>query len=395
MEVKTYRASTLQAALRLVQRELGPDAAVLETKRIWDSTFGRMFGLSQVEVVASKDVYIPSRFAQSAKSPSLDVGIELSDIPLESPEEPSPDSSHSIEQSLEQKVASLRESTLGTERFSAEEIRLCTELIEVDVDRKLASDLVRNSIRQSGPIVGPEQLADSRSFVRDQIAAGIQIQGEIRIPHRTAEQGGRVVALVGPTGVGKTTTIAKLAANFRLRDKRRVGLITVDTYRIAAVEQLKTYADIIDLPMEVVSSDRELRAAMARLSHLDLILMDTAGRSPQNTAELDELKSILDQAQPHEVHLVLSVTASTQSLIKTADRFSKVGTTSLLLTKLDESLGLGNLIPVWQKVPLPLSYVTNGQNVPDDIRIAQSDWLAEQIVPIHEGRSFEFEGSLR
>ena len=138
-------------------------------------------------------------------------------------------------------------------------------------------------------------------------------------------------------------------------------MITVDTYRIAAVEQLKTYADIIDLPMEVVASNRELRSAMERLSHLDLILMDTAGRSPQNEADLNELKLIMEQAQPHQVHLVLSATASSQSLIRTAERFSRVGTTSLILTKLDESLGLGNLIPVWREVPLPLSYVTNGQ----------------------------------
>ena len=103
----------------------------------------------------------------------------------------------------------------------------------------------------------------------------------------------RVVALVGPTGVGKTTTIAKLAANYRLREKRRVGLITVDTYRVAAVEQLRTYADIIDLPMEVVATPREMREAVARMSHLDLVLMDTAGRSPRDEVKIQELKSML------------------------------------------------------------------------------------------------------
>ena len=129
--------------------------------------------------------------------------------------------------------------------------------------------------------------------------------------------------LVGPTGVGKTTTIAKLAANYRLREKRRVGLITVDTYRVAAVEQLRTYADIIDLPMEVVATPREMREAVARMSHLDLVLMDTAGRSPRDEVKIQELKSMLAEAEPDEVHLVLSSTAGAKSLIATAERFRR------------------------------------------------------------------------
>ena len=119
---------------------------------------------------------------------------------------------------------------------------------------------------------------------------------------------------VGPTGVGKTTTIAKLAANFRLREKRRVGLITVDTYRIAAVEQLRTYAEIIDLPMQVVSAPGEMREAVDRMADLDLVLLDTAGRSPQDEIKLQELKAFLDEADADEVHLVLSSVSSASAL---------------------------------------------------------------------------------
>ena len=137
------------------------------------------------------------------------------------------------------------------------------------------------------------------------------LEAEISVsgPIMTEANKCRVVALVGPTGVGKTTTIAKLAANYRLREKRRVGLITVDTYRVAAVEQLRTYADIIDLPMEVVATPREMREAVARMSHLDLVLMDTAGRSPRDEVRIQELKSMLSEAEPDEVHLVLSSAA--------------------------------------------------------------------------------------
>jgi flagellar biosynthesis protein FlhF len=196
---------------------------------------------------------------------------------------------------------------------------------------------------------------------------------------------GRGVALVGPTGGGKTTTIAKLAANYRLRENKRVGLITVDTYRIAAVEQLRTYADIIDLPMEIVSTPREMREAIARMSDLDLILMDTAGRSPRDEVKIQELKSMLAEAEPDEVHLVLSAVGGARSLAMTAERFATVGTTSLLITKLDEATVLGNLLSVTRKCGLPISYLTDGQNVPDDIQVAKSEKLAWMILGIVEG----------
>jgi flagellar biosynthesis protein FlhF len=188
--------------------------------------------------------------------------------------------------------------------------------------------------------------------------------------------------LIGPTGVGKTTTIAKLAANFRLRDQHHVGLITVDTYRVAAVEQLRTYADIIDLPMEVVSTPREMRQAVERLAHLDLILLDTAGRSPRDNVQIQELKSLLAEAQPDETHLVLSSVTSTRALTKTAERFADVGADALVLTKLDEATGLGNLLPLLRSCRLPLSYVTNGQNVPDDIDQADCRKLAREVLGI-------------
>ncbi|MGH7138664.1 MAG: flagellar biosynthesis protein FlhF, partial [Pirellulales bacterium] len=188
--------------------------------------------------------------------------------------------------------------------------------------------------------------------------------------------------LVGPTGVGKTTTIAKLAANFRLRDKRRVGLITVDTYRIAAVEQLRTYADIIDLPMQVVATAGEMRQVVRGMADLDLILLDTAGRSPKDEVKLQELAEVLAEAQPDEVHLVLSSVANSSVLARTAERFAAVGTTALILTKLDEAAGLGNLLPLLRDGALPLSYLTNGQNVPDDIAPADARRLAASMLDL-------------
>ena len=167
-----------------------------------------------------------------------------------------------------------------------------------------------------------------------------------------------------------------------MRDNLRVGLITVDTYRIAAVEQLRTYADIIDLPMEVVSTPREMREAVARMRDLDLVLMDTAGRSPRDEVRIQELKSMLAEAQPDEVHLVLSAVGGSRSLALTADRFAGVGTTSLLITKIDEATTLGNLLSLTRQCSIPISYLTDGQNVPDDIQVAEARALSQLILNV-------------
>jgi flagellar biosynthesis protein FlhF len=250
-------------------------------------------------------------------------------------------------------------------------------LIEAEVDEPIAREWIDEIRHEADPrTIGDAAAVKAR--VIELLEADVKVSGLI-----VTEAGKcRVVALVGPTGVGKTTTIAKLAANYRLREKRRVGLITVDTYRVAAVEQLRTYADIIDLPMEVVATPREMREAVARMSHLDLVLMDTAGRSPRDEVKIQELKSMLSEAEPDEVHLVLSSTAGAKSLIGTAEKFADVGTTSLVLTKLDEAHSLGHLVSLARNCRLPVSYLTDGQNVPDDIQVAQRGAVAELLLGI-------------
>ena len=265
---------------------------------------------------------------------------------------------------------------------------LFTDLIEADVSEELARELVER-LRSESPTddFSDEMLAKAR--IARMVEEEIRVTGPIRMQPGKR----RLVALVGPTGVGKTTTIAKLAANFRLKEKRRVGLITVDTYRIAAVEQLRTYADIIDLPMEVVSTPREMREAVARMNDLELILMDTAGRSPRDEVKIQELKSMLTEAGADEVHLVLSSTAGAASLVRTAEQFADVGTTALVLTKLDEVSGLGNLLPLLRSSKLPLSYVTDGQNVPDDIEPADSRRLARMVLGMEVCNGFGLDRS--
>jgi flagellar biosynthesis protein FlhF len=210
---------------------------------------------------------------------------------------------------------------------------------------------------------------------------------ELRIgsPIRTQPGDRRVVALVGPTGVGKTTTVAKLAAGFRIEARRRVGLLTIDTFRIAAVQQLKAYAEIMDLPMEVVEKPDEMQPALERLGDVDLVLIDTAGRSPRSDARIDQLVELLRTAQPDETHLVLSSTSSASTIQLALKGFAPVRPTAAILTKLDEAPQtasiLSAIVAADDFVGVPISYTTNGQQVPDDISTADAQSLLSRLLP--------------
>ncbi len=247
------------------------------------------------------------------------------------------------------------------------------------LEKEVPEDIAQELLCQLEADGTPAQLQDpgaTKALLTAMIERQITTNGPIQLERGTR----KVVALVGATGVGKTTTIAKLAANFRLRDHIKMGLVTVDTYRIAAVEQLRTYAEIIDLPMKVVTNPLEMRRALDDLVGLDLVLIDTAGRSPRDELQIQELKRLLAEARVDEVHLVLSLTSSLKSLLASVEKFASANATSLILTKLDEAAGLGNLLALSGEVSLPISYLTTGQDVPNDIEPARPDRIARLIL---------------
>ncbi|MFK7883121.1 MAG: flagellar biosynthesis protein FlhF [Phycisphaerales bacterium] len=225
------------------------------------------------------------------------------------------------------------------------------------------------------------ELADAvvvRQGVLREIEATIDTKGDslLALSNSTTTGRPRVISLIGPTGVGKTTTVAKLAAACKLRHGKKVGLITSDTYRIAAVEQLRTYAGIIGLPIKVVMTPEEMSAAVASLSDMDVIIVDTAGRSQHDSKRLDELRAFIDAAAPDETHLVLSSTVGNTVLHRTAEKFKPLGPDRAILTKLDEAVCTGHIAGLTGRIGLPLSFVTVGQEVPDDIEPARADRLA-------------------
>ncbi len=369
----------MQLAIDMVRRELGPEATVLHTRELHSGLLSRLFFGKEYEIAASREANVPSRLStavsflpvHASATQEMDyrqkyrddfrqqLGTELDELGFKSTE-----LNHRISDS-------------AVQHLPAALFKIYTDLIEADLEDRVAREFIEH-LRSETTLD-----LDDPSAMRAELARMVENEIHVAGPLQTSMGAGSVVALVGPTGVGKTTTIAKLAANYRLRENKTVGLITVDTYRIAAVEQLRTYAEIIDLPMEVVSTPREMREAIARMKSLDLVLMDTAGRSPRDEVRIQELKAMLAEANPAEVHLVLSAVGGVKSLTNTAQRFATVGTTAMIVTKLDEATGLGNLLSVVRGCGLPISYVTDGQNVPDDIQVAQKRSLAQQILGLN------------
>ena len=245
------------------------------------------------------------------------------------------------------------------------------------IEQEVAADLAREVVTALDPAADPDAGREALLHaITEQLPAGPPEPPQGRTPDGRP----RTIALVGPTGVGKTTTVAKLAANFLLKENRKVGLITADTFRIAAVEQLRTYAGIIGLPLEVVRGPGELRDAMARLADCDIILIDTAGRSQRDTDRLGELAELLDVAKPHETHLVLAATSSQKVMLDVAERFGRIDTDRVIFTKLDEAASCGPLLNVAKQLGKPLSYLTTGQEVPHQIEPAYPRRLAELIL---------------
>ena len=188
------------------------------------------------------------------------------------------------------------------------------------------------------------------------------------------------VALVGPTGVGKTTTIAKLAGRLSLVDKKKVGLITIDTYRIGAIEQLKTYAEIMNIPFRVVITIKEMGEAIEAMEDCDVILIDTTGRSSKNTMQISELRAFIEKAEPDYVNMVISATTKNRDIKTILNGYSDLGYDGVIVTKLDETTVYGSIYNIAKRANKPVNFITIGQNVPDDIKVPSKEELARFIL---------------
>ena len=362
MHIRTFRAANLQEALEKIRQQMGSEAAVLHTRQVRDGWMGWL-GRTYVEVTAGL------RDAEGSNSPNSDTQcIDSRAVP-------------ELESRLAVKdVVSLADPALPLQ-LQAYQMELISAGVDTDIVDRWLNTTVSFAASMgevaSGPMsAGTPWLEHLQRTVLRELRIGSPI-----LTHPGER---RVVALVGPTGVGKTTTVAKLAAGFRIEARRRVGLLTIDTFRIAAVQQLKAYAEIMDLPMQVVEKPGEMQQALDRLGDVDLVLIDTAGRSPKSDARIDQLVELLRSAQPDETHLVLNATSSASATRLALQGFAPVRPTAAILTKLDEAPNtvgvLSTLASSEQCSGIPLSYITNGQQVPDDIAPADAEMLMSRLL---------------
>lgn len=360
MKVKQYTANTLQEAMLKVKHDLGRDAVILHTRRIKKGGFLGFFTHEVFEVTAT----IEARVAET-RAPIREQASTTSDSRVAALEVEMNNIRYAVESVLRHQPAIEREKPLAALR----EI-----LITNDVDPIIADKFLRDITVQ---IPGGQDALAARKLLEKMLCCCLsRVEGIKLLQGRP-----KVVALLGPTGVGKTTTIAKLAANFALVEGKQVALITADTYRIAAVEQLKTYAEIIGVPIDVVFTREELKDALARRSDKDLILIDTAGRSPKNDKHVLELQHLLGEQPDLEIHLVVSATTKPKDALDIVTRFAPSDVPyKLIITKVDESSTFGAIVNIMYNSTAVLSYLANGQSVPDDIELADPEKLTSLIL---------------
>jgi flagellar biosynthesis protein FlhF len=402
MNLQTFKASTMAEALTQVKSSMGSDAVILHTRTLQTRVWLGLRRREMVEITAGRGIAIQERRRPSAsRNPAITAlpaayARPTGSVVRRAPEaiDPAANGRQFLETpaatgaamlSISHEIAALKtmmKDVSGrlrkehTPSVPEELYDYYAQLIDNQVGEELAKELIVSLQKQ----VRPEHYAQPdfvKSKLVDQLDKLISTTGPIV---RTKTVGPHIVALIGPTGVGKTTTLAKLAANLKLKEKHRVGLITLDTYRIAAVDQLRRYAEIIGSPLKVVSGADDLREAVRSMSDCDFILIDTAGRSPNDTLKLNELRGLLAAVEPDEVHLVVSSTASEACLELAISRFGDVRTDKIIFTKLDEAPSVGVLLNIVRKVNKSVSYLTTGQDVPDDIEVGRGRRLAQLIM---------------
>jgi flagellar biosynthesis protein FlhF len=389
MQLQTFKAASMAEALSQVKLAMGTDAVILHTRTYQQRHWLGLRRHEVVEITAGRGLNVPERrrsaarpVPQPAPAPANPAaGTESNRRQLLE----TPAAGNAMMMGLSQEMTALKSAVqeLVNQQRQKQAPQVPEELfdyylnlIQNDVAEELAQQVIMSLEKQ----VRPEHLSQQQ-FMREKLAEQVErllpTAGPIQ---RTKAHGPHVVALVGPTGVGKTTTIAKLAAELKLRQHRQVGLITLDTYRIAAIDQLRKYAEILRSPLRVIASPEDMREALDAMQDMEFVLIDTAGRSPKDQLKLNELKAFLSAASPDEVHLVLSTTASQDCVELAVSRFGDVGVDRIIFTKVDEAAHVGVVLNVLSRVKKSLSYITTGQDVAKDIEVGHGRRIAQLIL---------------
>ena len=413
MTINKYQGKTKEEAVEKAKQELGEGAVVLNVKEIKPKGMLKMFKSSVFEVTAAMEEKEKFTSPTPTKKPSEGISLAADEkITI-----PKPVSKPSVEErtevrreivnnNIEMRNANTSEglekrlenlSNILEKQLSAEESRkeekmeasqtanaesfqfmkmLYRTLLENEVNEKYVNQIMDEA----------EKVLHNGSSV-DSILSNVYQKLILKFGHPdTIETGGktpRVIFFIGPTGVGKTTTLAKIASKYKVDHEKKVAFLTADTYRIAATEQLRIYANILDVPMSIIYSVEEMNAAIERVSDYDLVFVDTAGFSHRNEAQCADMKRLIEGLDPSyrkEVYLVLSATTKYRDLLDIVDIYKEIANYKLIFTKLDETTAYGNILNIKLYSGAKLSYMTTGQNVPDDIEVFDTQKIVKQLL---------------
>lgn len=429
MIIKKYKALTEKDAILLAKDDLGPNAIVMNVKKIKPRGIFRLFKKTRVELTAAIDDDMDEtaatevRTAEKKDEHTIDLKQERKSEEStdehflfgkafgNSRDEYSEESQNAIEEKINS-IAKLLEQQMQSQKPAEESIKQTADRAiasgealkkeDIDKDKKEESHAAENKSKVVDLVI--KQLTDSEVSMEhaqeiidelsvkddkqpiDNILANVYQKivlklGEIK-PLTAGTKKPKIVFFVGNTGVGKTTTMAKLASVCTLDMKLKCAMFSIDTYRIAAIEQLKTYANILSSPMEVVYTPEEMTQSVEKYKNYDLILVDTAGRSHKSEEQKEDLRQIIDSVKEYEteVFLVVSATVKYADLLSIANTYGELFDYNLIFTKLDETNGLGCILNLKLDTGKTLSYVTWGQNVPDDIGVVDPQIIAKKLL---------------
>ena len=402
MIIKKFQGKTEEEALAVAKKELGNSVVLMNVKQVKKKGLFSILKPQLIEVTVALEEETADQTANLRSAVAAVSEIAQSQVNKEKTEqkkseqvvkpvaepaaEPKKENEKSEESGIEEKLNTLQ-SMLEKQIGQKEEVQeseknanieffklLYNMMMENELHEKYANQLIDDLDRTMKPNMPID-------FMLSNVYQKMVLKFGKACTITPAEKGPKIVYFIGPTGVGKTTTIAKLASKLSVEQKKKIALLTADTYRIAAAEQLRTYASILEVPFRVIYTAPEIQAAIADFKEYDFILVDTAGHSHHNTELHESMKAmidVLDASVEKEVYLVVSATTKYRDLISIADSYKAITDYNLIFTKLDETTSLGNLLNLKLYTGAAMSYVTCGQNVPDDI----ADFNAQETVKL-------------
>lgn len=379
MKIRKYVAKTLPEALKLVREDLGQDAVILNSRPVETEGFMGLFKKKKVEVIAALDELPSIRQSQSTSEQSYHYRKQAEGFTrnhITAPPNNDPDELRKELAELKRLVRQLSEQSQDERQNVFPDIyrpiltRLRQHGVELDY-KKLARNVLPEYYQKNGRMSEGEAVRRVRDFLLQELRS-------IPISWQPQHQK-KYLCLIGPTGVGKTTTLVKIAAHFVLERKEKISLITIDTYRIGAVEQLKTYGEILNVPVHVCYEKSDFNRALAHSAHCDRVLIDTVGRNYFEPEHVKDLLRWFDGYDEMETYFVLSLTMKEDDAREVYEQFTHVPIDGFIFTKFDETRSFGSLYNLPLAFEKPVAYVTTGQEVPDDIVKAKPEWIVQQI----------------